>query len=409
MSKQINKWSIGETHYRETSKGITYVNLENIDKNKSKYKWNTSIGKTVPIYYQREVHEIVIKDTFKVNNILYLVLYNPKLNREITMESYKLKNNLIYNLFNIRVENCSWMIDNIIDSKYAKYPARSHEKVEVKCPVCNTIKTMSLDSLYLHGVSCRKCSKTRSNGEFITNLLLEYNNEEFEIEKTFPDLLSPKEYKLRFDFYLPNRNMVIEVQGVQHFKEHNNYFYDKITQSNQLNNDLLKEEYCKHNNLKLVTIENVNSNTDNILHIISKKLPFLKINKNYILNELSNRGHMRWDYTDISNMYKEGKTLEEIAIKYNTRPNHVVNIVRRLGIYVGSGTPTKYVRCINTGQIFNSIKEASDWCNLNSSGIGQVCRGKAQSAGKHPDTKEPLRWEFVNRGEILDKEGRGHY
>lgn len=319
------------------------------------------------------------------------------------MKSYKLKNNLIYNLFNTRVENCSWMIDNIIDSKYAKYPARSHEKVEVKCPVCSTIKTITLDNLYRHGISCNKCSKSRSNGEFITHIILEYNNEDFEIEKTFPNLTSSKNYKLRFDFYLPKRNTVIEIQGIQHFKEYNNYFYDEDSTNHQLDNDYLKKEYCKNNNLKLITIENINSDINSIISSINSNLPYLKVDRNHVVNELTNREHMRWNYTDISNMYKEGKTLEEIASKYNTRPNNVVNIVRILGIYVGSGSPTKYVRCINTGKIFNSIKDASKWCNLKSFGIGRVCNGKAQYAGKHPKTNEPLKWEFVKRGDVLNE------
>ena len=56
----------------------------------------------------------------------------------------------------------------------------------------------------------------------------------------------------------------------------------------------------------------------------------------------------------------------------------------------------KKVICLNTGMIFNSIAEAEQWCGLKSlSNIGQVCRGKRTSAGKHPITKEPLKWRFV--------------
>ena len=57
------------------------------------------------------------------------------------------------------------------------------------------------------------------------------------------------------------------------------------------------------------------------------------------------------------------------------------------------------VICLNTNEIFNTINEAARWCGLkNGSSIGQVCNktGKQKTAGKHPITKEKLRWEFYN-------------
>lgn len=55
---------------------------------------------------------------------------------------------------------------------------------------------------------------------------------------------------------------------------------------------------------------------------------------------------------------------------------------------------SKKVKCIETGQIFNSRQEASEWCGLASStGISACINGKKKSAGKHPITKEPLHWE----------------
>ena len=56
----------------------------------------------------------------------------------------------------------------------------------------------------------------------------------------------------------------------------------------------------------------------------------------------------------------------------------------------------KKVLCINTGEIFNSIEDAEKWCGLKPlSNIGRVCKGERKSAGKHPLTKEPLKWRFV--------------
>lgn len=58
----------------------------------------------------------------------------------------------------------------------------------------------------------------------------------------------------------------------------------------------------------------------------------------------------------------------------------------------------KRVRCINTGEIFETMMDAARWCGLSTSAsIGQVCNktGKQKTAGKHPITKEKLLWEYV--------------
>ena len=62
----------------------------------------------------------------------------------------------------------------------------------------------------------------------------------------------------------------------------------------------------------------------------------------------------------------------------------------------------KKVRCINTGEIFDTMMDAARWCGLtNASSIGQVCNktGKQKTAGKHPITQEKLIWEFVENNE----------
>ena len=66
----------------------------------------------------------------------------------------------------------------------------------------------------------------------------------------------------------------------------------------------------------------------------------------------------------------------------------------------GLTTPyRKKVRCTNTGQIFDTIKSASIWSGLHqcSSAIGEQIKGRIKHAGHHPETGEPLTWEFVNQ------------
>jgi hypothetical protein len=56
---------------------------------------------------------------------------------------------------------------------------------------------------------------------------------------------------LPFDFYLPDYNMIIEFDGEQHYKQshftHSNLSYTQA-------HDIIKNDYCKNKNIKLIRI-----------------------------------------------------------------------------------------------------------------------------------------------------------
>jgi len=54
------------------------------------------------------------------------------------------------------------------------------------------------------------------------------------------------------------------------------------------------------------------------------------------------------------------------------------------------------VICLTTGMIFNSIVEAEVKYKANASGIVRCCKEKQNFAGKHPITKEPLKWQYYS-------------
>lgn len=54
------------------------------------------------------------------------------------------------------------------------------------------------------------------------------------------------------------------------------------------------------------------------------------------------------------------------------------------------------VMCENTGKIFPSYQEAAKWCGLkDTSNIIRCTTGERQSAGRHPETKEKLKWKKI--------------
>lgn len=62
----------------------------------------------------------------------------------------------------------------------------------------------------------------------------------------------------------------------------------------------------------------------------------------------------------------------------------------------GKHQRAKGVKCLTTGEVFASISEATNKYNACGSQISKCCKGKADSAGKHPKTGEKLIWEYAN-------------
>ena len=65
-----------------------------------------------------------------------------------------------------------------------------------------------------------------------------------------------------------------------------------------------------------------------------------------------------------------------------------------------SGNPkAQKVKCLETGQVFDTIKEANEWVRETTGRnacIGDCCRGKQKSAGVHFETGEKLHWVYVD-------------
>ena len=53
------------------------------------------------------------------------------------------------------------------------------------------------------------------------------------------------------------------------------------------------------------------------------------------------------------------------------------------------------VKCITTGEVFNSITEASEYYNATRNRISLCCKGKAKTTGKLPDGTK-LQWEYID-------------
>lgn len=101
--------------------------------------------------------------------------------------------------------------------------------------------------------------KMSKNEEKIVKILLQ-EKISFIREKTFQDL---KNGKFRFDFYLPKENIIIEIDGEQHFKQIKKFQKTRQDFLKQQERDRRKNSYCLANNIPLYRIpyweiENIN-------------------------------------------------------------------------------------------------------------------------------------------------------
>ena len=122
-------------------------------------------------------------------------------------------------------------------------------RVKIKCLKCGCESERRPSDL-LKGYGCYFCNS--SVLEKFTEKWLIKNNIKYEREKTFEDCRDKS--VLPFDFFLKDKNILIECQGKQH------YIWQKGLQPTyhhfllQKHHDWLKRKFCIDNNIKLIYI-----------------------------------------------------------------------------------------------------------------------------------------------------------
>lgn len=144
----------------------------------------------------------------------------------------------------------------------------SKTKVKIKCNKCKTIFKQT-PNVHLQNKGCSVCNE--SKGEKRIRNWLKENKIIFESQKKFKNCIFKKSGVLKFDFYLPDFNLCIEYDGIQHFKSIK-FFKKTDTLKNNKIRDKIKTNYCLQNNIKLLRIpywefDNIESILEDILYI----------------------------------------------------------------------------------------------------------------------------------------------
>ncbi len=132
-----------------------------------------------------------------------------------------------------------------VDFKHSRIP------VEIICNRHGSFFQMPNKHLQQHG--CSKCNF--SKGEQRISKWLECNEIEYDTQKTFIKCINPHtNRKLKFDFYLPSQNILIEFDGRQHFESVSTNTFKREALKDIQDRDKIKNDYAISNNIKLIRI-----------------------------------------------------------------------------------------------------------------------------------------------------------
>ena len=212
--------------------------------------------------------------------------------------------------------------DVIINKNEAsKYSKGSNHKINVKCNFCGNIKNVSISDLSKYGLKCPKCSDGFSYPEkFIFNLLSQ-------LKINFKTQYNPKwsEGK-KYDFFLPDYNVIIETHGEQHYT---GKFYSK-EDKNIFLNDKLKENRALDNGIdNYIIIDCSKSDKDFIFKNVKKSYLNNILDLKKIDIELCNYFASGNRIVEATKLYNEGNNVESISKLMNISKSTVRNYLKK--------------------------------------------------------------------------------
>ena len=198
-------------------------------------------------YLQQEYKNTHCKITIQCNKCGYI--FSQLLSNHLSLKqgcqkcakNQRLSNNEIIERLKIR------NLDNSFTYLNVNYK-NIYSKLTIKCNKCGNIFSQSFKK-HMYGQGCPVCKISQGERKIkdflIQSNITYYQQYKFEGCKNI--------FQLPFDFYLPDFNICIEYDGIQHF-EPREKFGGKKEFEKSINRDKIKNEYCLDNNIKIVRI-----------------------------------------------------------------------------------------------------------------------------------------------------------
>ncbi len=145
-------------------------------------------------------------------------------------------------------------------------------KVIITCKEHGDFNSTYINHIKNKAGYCPDCKSLKSNNEIIIENYLKEHDLEYFYNKEFQDC--KRVFKLKFDFYLPNSNLIIEYDGEQHFKHVSKFGSLKKFKISQ-ERDQIKNKFAKSEGINLLRIH-YSLKVEEYLSLIEKTLELIK-------------------------------------------------------------------------------------------------------------------------------------
>jgi very-short-patch-repair endonuclease len=152
----------------------------------------------------------------------------------------------IHNYIKLNNIECKLLTECFVDSK---------QKLKFQCKCGEIFYCNIIDFRHRINFTCEKCYPRRSSLERKTIEILDNMKISYISEYSIKRIRKNKaDSWMRFDFYLDELNIMIEVDGAQHFTAYSNWDREEGLKECQ-QRDKEKNEYCKKNNIPLLRVD----------------------------------------------------------------------------------------------------------------------------------------------------------
>ena len=282
-------------------------------------------------------------------------------------------NKIVVEGINDITTTASWMVKYFQGGhEEAKlYAKTSRTKINPICPCCgkNRNKKTSIKDIYNHkGFNCPFCSDNFSYpNKFMFNLLKQLNIE-FETEYS-PNWIKPK----RYDFYIPSKNLIIEMDGGFHNKD-NNMNGQTAEESKEIDN--YKDKLAKEHGIRVIRI-------DCDYYDVESRFDYIKNNIiNSKLNEIFDLNDINWNECSL---YSESSLIIEVINLKKYNPKYTTGDIKKLTVY-SIPTIIRWLKIGNELKLCNYSTHQESERIINENSIKNSKEVKMYKDGKYIDT-----------------------
>lgn len=357
-----------------------------------------------------------------------------------------------------------------------KYTYITQTKLKFKCKVCGKINETK--PCYVSSDSCKYCRDGISYPEKFMLGFLDQVNVDYIYQLSSVDFKWCANYRYDFYFELNGESYIVETNGGQHYKVHENSCFTSAKENmiNDENKKKLAEKYVDHyividcRRSEMGFLENAIRNSELTLVFDMNKISFKKCQLNVLtsmkikvceayqngMNPKEIRAKYHLSRSAVATYLKQGsdaglcdytpekcnlrikshpvicldnmETFDKIADaveKYNISAGTILssckqhrsvdsecglhrwmylseyNSITEIPNYTSENKLHRKVKCVNTGEVFETINKACEWANIKApSNIRRSVKVKNGTCGNHPVTGERLSWTFeIKEGE----------